>query len=92
MQAISHWPLSHRVNTYGHRQSGSLQTGGVEQIWITAVGAKTAYIALGSPCENVFVENLMPGFGSDTLLARVTHQAADGLKLAPGEACFAIVK
>ena len=48
------------------------------------------------------IENITPGegpgalvqlrVGSDTLLARITQRSADSMKLAPGVACFAIVK
>ncbi len=46
------------------------------QEWISAVGAKTAYIAPGSPWENGYVESSMPGSGTSCSTARSSTLSA----------------
>jgi transposase InsO family protein len=47
------------------------------QEWITAVGAKTAYIAPGSPQANGFIESFnAPGSGTSCSMARSSTACA----------------
>jgi transposase InsO family protein len=50
--------------------NGAEFTAKAVQEWIAAVGAKTAYIAPGSPWENGFIESFNARLGTNCSMAR----------------------
>jgi transposase InsO family protein len=79
IDALSYLFILRRVSGLTHSDNGPEFVATAVGGWIAAVGAKTAYIALGSPWENGFIERFGAGFETSFSMAGLCKAVLSGL-------------